>query len=52
MLLPGKSIRAVMEAPIPKVKDLARGRNDVVSFAKGLPWFGPPAAALETLLRG
>ncbi|MHB8054691.1 MAG: pyridoxal phosphate-dependent aminotransferase [Candidatus Aminicenantales bacterium] len=46
----GKSIRAVMEAPIPKVKDLARGRKDVVSFAQGLPWFGPPAAAVDRLL--
>ncbi len=50
MLLPGKSIRAVMEAPIPKVKDLARGRNDVISFAQGLPWFGPPAASVVRVL--
>jgi aspartate/methionine/tyrosine aminotransferase len=39
-----------MDAPIPKVKDLARGKRDVVSFAQGLPWFGPPPAALARTL--
>jgi len=47
---PGKSIQAVMEAPIPKIKDLARGREDIVSFAQGLPWFGPPPAAVDRVL--
>jgi len=50
MPFPGKSIQAVMEAPIPKIKGLARGRKDVVSFAQGLPWFGPPPAALDRVL--
>ncbi len=50
MTFPGKSIQAVMEAPIPKVKGLARGRKDVVSFAQGLPWFGPPPAAVDRVL--
>jgi len=39
-----------MEAPIPKIKGLTRGRKDVVSFAQGLPWFGPPPAALARAL--
>ena len=47
---PGKTIQAVMEAPIPKIAGLARGRKDVVSFAQGLPWFGPPQASLDRVL--
>lgn len=56
MSLTGKTIRGVMDAPIPEVKDLVRGKPDVVSFAQGVPWFGPPAAAVartaERLRRG
>jgi aspartate/methionine/tyrosine aminotransferase len=52
----GKTMRAVMDAPIQRIKELGRGREDLVSFAQGLPWFGPPAAplarALERLRRG
>ena len=40
-------MRGVMEPPIQKIKDLGRGRKDLVSFAQGLPWFGPPAKALD-----
>lgn len=39
-----------MEPPIQKIKDLGRNREDLVSFAQGLPWFGPPAKALERAL--
>ena len=45
-----------MEPPIQKIKDLGRNREDLVSFAQGLPWFGPPekalGRALERLQRG
>lgn len=43
-------MRGVMEPPIQKIKDLGRGREDLVSFAQGLPWFGPPAKALDRAL--
>lgn len=56
MILTGNRIGTVMDAPIQQVKDLARGREGILSFAQGLPWFGPPAAplarALERLRRG
>jgi aspartate/methionine/tyrosine aminotransferase len=51
-----KTMQGVMEPPIQKIKDLGRGREDLLSFAQGLPWFGPPEAALaralERLRRG
>jgi aspartate/methionine/tyrosine aminotransferase len=46
----GKTIQAVMDAPIQKIKDLCRGREGIVSFAQGLPWFGPPPQALDRAL--
>ena len=39
-----------MEPPIQKIKDLGRGREDLVSFAQGLPWFGPPENALGRVM--
>ncbi|MBN1938433.1 MAG: aminotransferase class I/II-fold pyridoxal phosphate-dependent enzyme, partial [Candidatus Aminicenantes bacterium] len=50
MNIPGKTMAGVMEAPIPKIMGPASGRRDVLSFAQGLPWFGPPSAALTRTL--
>lgn len=50
MIMTGKTVAGVMDAPIPKVKELARGKRGVLSFAQGLPWFGPPGAALARTL--
>jgi aspartate/methionine/tyrosine aminotransferase len=49
MALTGKTIGAMMEAPIQRLKEMARGR-DVLSFAQGVPWFGPPEAPLSRAL--
>ena len=46
----GKTMSSVMEPPIQKIKELGQGRDGIVSFAQGLPWFGPPAGALERAL--
>ncbi len=46
----GRTLQGVMEPPIQKIKDLGRKRNDLVSFAQGLPWFGPPQKALDRAL--
>lgn len=43
-------MREVMEPPIQKIKDLGRKREELVSFAQGLPWFGPPEKALDRAL--
>jgi aspartate/methionine/tyrosine aminotransferase len=43
----GKTMQGVMEPPIQKIKDLGRDKIDMVSFAQGLPWFGPPEKALD-----
>ncbi len=46
----GRNIRKVIDPPIQEIKELGRGREGLLSFAQGLPWFGPPAAARERAL--